>query len=359
MKFSYPYVLFILVGLFGCSKPKPQKTLPPPRVKVTNVQMMTVPLTVKGIGHVTAFNSAEICSQVEGYIVDISYTQGQLVQQGDVLITIDPRLYEATLKSSEGSLLEAKANKAFTKNKKERYSTLVKDQFVSELDYFQYVCNDAEQEGSVIMNEGEVQKNRVNLDFCYIKAPFTGRCSKKLVDLGNLIADPGENLVLLNQITPIYIDFSVPEYELPKILEYQKKGNLDVDVQVSGSDKVFRASLIVVDNQVDQTTGQIPLRAQYENTEESLWPGQYADCALILSQIPNALMVPSEALGIGNNGEYVIVVSSDNTARYIWVKTGVIVDGMVQILSDEIKPNDRIIIEGQINVANGSKVQVL
>jgi multidrug efflux pump subunit AcrA (membrane-fusion protein) len=140
------------VIFYGCSKKPQALEIPLASVKTTNLQTMSVPETIPGIGHVTAFNSAEICAQVEGYIVDISYIQGQLVQKGDLLITIDPRIYQANLKSAQGNLIEAKANKAFSLNKKERYSKLIKDQFVSELDFFQYVCNDKEQDGAVLMN---------------------------------------------------------------------------------------------------------------------------------------------------------------------------------------------------------------
>ncbi|MBM3196434.1 MAG: efflux RND transporter periplasmic adaptor subunit [Chlamydiae bacterium] len=359
MKYKILLHIMPLVLFYGCSKPKPGKQLPTPRVKVTEVKVMPVDITIGGIGHVTAFNSAKICAQVEGYLVDISYTQGQLVQKGDLLITIDPRLYQAELEASQGSLMEAKANKAFSSNKKERYSSLVKDQFVSELDYFQYVCNDQQQDGAIVMNQGEVQKNQVNLDFCYIKAPFSGRCSKKLVDVGNLISDPAQNLMLLNQITPIYIDFSVPEYDFSHIMQMQKKENLDVRIKVPGSNTIVVGKLIVIDNQIDQTTGQIPLRAQYENGEEALWPGQYANCELVLETIQNALMVPVDALGIGAKGKYVIKVDSSNTAKYTWVQTGVQVDKMIQLISNEISAADRVIIQGQINVADGSRVQVL
>jgi multidrug efflux system membrane fusion protein len=359
MRYRYLIPLVSFVIFYGCSKKPQALEIPLASVKTTNLQTMSVPETIPGIGHVTAFNSAEICAQVEGYIVDISYIQGQLVQKGDLLITIDPRIYQANLKSAQGNLIEAKANKAFSLNKKERYSKLIKDQFVSELDFFQYVCNDKEQDGAVLMNEGEVEKNQTDLDFCYIKAPFTGRCSKQLVDLGNLIADPGQNLMTLNQISPIYIDFSVPEYEYARIIRQQKQKNLDVRVTVPGSKETILSELIVIDNQIDQATGQLPLRARYENAEEILWPGQFARCELILRYIPDALVCPIEALGIGVKGKYVIKIDKSNTAKYVWVETGVHIDNLVQLISPELSPGDRIVIDGQINVEDGAKVQII
>ncbi|MFZ4772529.1 MAG: efflux RND transporter periplasmic adaptor subunit, partial [Chlamydiia bacterium] len=319
---------------------------------------MTIPISVIGIGHVTAFNSADIKAQVEGVLMDVSYTEGQLVKMGDTLVTIDPSIYQAQLMDAEGALIEAKAKKAFTLNKQQRYSKLVKDQFVSELNYFEYVTNDEEADGQVIQTEAMVQKNQVTLDYCYIKAPFTGRCSKKLVDIGNLILNGQQTLVTINQISPIYIDFSVPEFELPRIMKYYNQKPLNVKVQVNGSDETWTTSLVVVDNAIDQKTGTIPLRAQYENTEEALWPGQFTRCELVLYEKPNALMVPGQAVSMGRFGYYVVTVDKNNTAKIHWVKTGEHYNDLIEILTDEVKPGDQVIIDGQIMVYDGAKVQV-
>ncbi|NDD98942.1 efflux RND transporter periplasmic adaptor subunit [bacterium] len=354
-RYLIPLISFFIFN--GCAKKGGAYRPPVPKVRLATLETMTVPEIIPGIGHVRAFNSAQICAQVTGYLVKISYTQGQLVQKGDLLITIDPRIYQAGLKTAQGNLLESKANKAFAQNKKERYASLIKDQFVSELDFFQYVCNDKEQDGFVLMKEGEVDKSQTNLDFCYIKAPFSGRCSKQIKDTGNLIANPGENLMTLNQITPIYIDFSVPEYEYSRIMRRQKEHNLEVRVNVPGSTGTAISKLIVVDNQIDQTTGQLPLRAQYENTEEMLWPGQFARCELVLQEIPDALMCPIAALGIGTKGKFVIKVDPSNHATYVWVETGVSKEGFIQLISPDLAPGDRIVIDGQINVEDGAIVQ--
>lgn len=354
-RYLIPLISFFIFN--GCAKTSSPYRPPVARVKLATLETMNVPEVIPGIGHVRAFNSAQICAQVTGYLVKISYVQGQLVKKGDLLITIDPRLYQANLKSAQGNLAESKASKAFAQNKKDRYASLIKDQFVSELNFFEFVCNDKMQDGAVLMKQGEVDKTQTNLDFCYITAPFSGRCSKQIKDTGNLIANPGENLMTLNQVTPIYIDFSVPEYEYARIMRMQKENNLDVKVTVPGSTESVLSKLIVIDNQIDQTTGQLPLRAQYENTEERLWPGQFARCELILQNIPNALMCPISALGVGIKGKFVIKVDPSNVARYIWVDTGVHKEGFVQLISPELAPGDKIVIDGQINVKDGALVE--
>ncbi len=351
------YTLLFLVTACG----KKPTTPPPivPKVKVAPVTVMTIPIVIEGIGHVTAYNSADIKAQVEGVLMEVSYQEGQLVEQGSTLVTIDPSIYQAQLMDAEGALVEARAKKSFAQNKEDRYSKLVKDQFVSQLNYFEYVTNNEEADGQVLQSEAMVQKNKVTLDYCYIKAPFTGRCSKKLVDVGNLILNGQQTLVTINQISPIYIDFSVPEFELPRIMKYYKQGPLNVNVQVNGSDESWVTNLVVVDNAIKEKTGTIPLRAQYANTEEALWPGQFARCQLVLTQKPNTLMVPAEAISMGRFGPYVVTVDKNHIAKIHWVKTGEQLKDLIEILSEEIKPTDQVVTDGQIMVFDGAKVQIL
>lgn len=358
MRFSV-YVLSAFCLLFvSCGKKKEVKK-PPPKVYAAHAAKKTVPYYLEGIGHVRAYNSANIQSQVEGYLEGIHYTQGKDVNKGDILITIDPDNYKAKLEESEGELEQSKAQLRFAEEKVIRFTKLVEDDYVSKLNYDEYVSNFQALLGTVKRNQGSVDNARTNLDYCYIKAPFTGRVGKKLVDIGNLVQNDGSTLLIVNQIQPIYVDFSLPEKQLTRILKKQSKENLEVKVHIPEVEVVEEiGKLIVVSNSVDETTGMVPLRAEFKNEDELLWPGQFAKVRLILRDVEDAILVPEEAINLGQKGMYVEVIEADNIAKFKYVEVGETYGDLV-VIEKGIEEGELVITTGQIQVKPNSPVNVV
>lgn len=357
MKILY-CIITVLYLTSSCSKNKEELMKPLTRVDIAEVQESTIPIFLEGIGHVRAFNYAEIKSQVEGELFQIHYDQGKDVEEGELLLTIDPRPYKAKLQEAEGMLLESKANLRFAEEKVSRYTKLVKEEYVSKLDYDEYVTNVEALLATIKKNEGTVADAKVNLEYCYIRAPFFGRVGKKLVDKGNLIANDGSTLVTLNQIQPIYVDFSLPEKELTRILKKQKIQDLAVKVYIPEIDPLEEeGKLIVIDNSVDPSTGMIPLRAQFSNEQGLLWPGQFAKVRLILREKEQALVAPEQAINLGQKGYFAMVVDSDNKIEIQAVQVGEKINGVWEILGG-LNKGDKVVTNGQINVRVGQEVEV-
>ncbi len=348
----------VLCLMTGCNHEQPRSVKPLTRVEVASVQESAIPIFLEGIGHVRAFNYAEIKSQVEGELFQVQYEQGKDVEEGELLLTIDPRPYQAKLQEAEGMLLESKANLRFAEEKVGRFAKLVKEDYVSKLDYDEYVTNVEALMATVKKNEGTLADAKVNLDYCYIRAPFSGRVGKKLVDKGNLIANDGATLVTLNQIQPIYVDFSLPEKELTRILKRQHLGELVVKVCIPEVEPLQEEGrLIVIDNRVDPSTGMIPLRAQFTNENKLLWPGQFAKVRLILKEKEKALLVPEEGVNLGQKGYFVMVLDSNNHVEIRSIKLGEKINEIWEV-TQGLSKGDRVIINGQINVLPGQEVEV-
>lgn len=352
-------VLITLVILSGCSTPKHEAIKSLVKVETAEVIETTIPLFLEGIGHVRAFNSVDIKSQVEGELVGVHYEQGQVVQEGDLLITIDPRPYKAQLHQAEGLLLETKANLRFAEEKVMRYTKLVQEDYVSKLDYDQYVTSVEALLASVKKNEGALDDAKVNLSYCYIHAPFQGRVGRRLIDKGNLIANDGKALTTLDQMQPIYVDFSLPEKQLTRILLKQSKGDLKICVMIPEVNPVEeKGELVVIDNRVDPATGMIPLRAQFLNSRGLLWPGQFAKVRLILEEKAHAKLIPEEGINIGQKGYFALVLDENQQVSVRPLVLGERISGICEV-KEGLKKGDIVITQGQINVKVGDHVEVI
>jgi len=359
MKF-YCAIALCLCWICGCNKEEKAPLHSAPKVEACKVEESTIALFLEGIGHVRAYNYAEIKSQVEGELFQVHYEQGEEVEAGELLITIDPRPYLAKVQEAEGMLLESKANLQFAEEKVLRYTKLVKEEYVSKLDYDQYVTDVEALLASIKKNEGALADAKVNLDYCYIRAPFSGRVGKRLVDKGNLIANDGSALLTLNQIQPIYVDFSLPEKYLTRILLRQReKKNLVVRVHIPEVATVEEEGvLVVIDNKVDPSTGMIGLRAEFSNACKLLWPGLFTKVRLILEEKPQAVLAPEEGINLSQKGYFALVIDSSDVAVSRPVKVGEQIDGIWEIL-EGLKPGDRIITKGQLNVRVGEAVHIV
>lgn len=351
--------LLVLLMTCSCAKKTAAPAAPPTfPVKMETVTQKEVPIYIEALGHVDSITSIQIKSRIEGEITGIFFTQGQDVKKGDLLFTIDPQLYEAALKAAQGTLEENLANLAIAKEKLKRFGPLTKDQYYSQIDYETLQANAAAIAGLVEQNLAQVQSAKINLSYCWIYAPIDGKMGILQVDYGNLVRDDGTNLVTLNQMEPIFVTFSIPEFQLPSVQKYNKKDNLIVlGAYNDFTSDVFAGTLSIVDNSVDENTGMIKMRATFSNDERPLWPGQFVRVRLVLYTMPDAVVVPFTSLQFTQAGPVLFVVKSDNTVEQRAVELGQRNDSQIIVLQG-VTPGETIVTEGQLNLHAGAKVQM-
>jgi multidrug efflux system membrane fusion protein len=341
--------LIILILILGCSK-KQSQINSPPRVKVNQVIQKTIPLKIDAIGHFVAYNSADIKAQVEGQLMDVHFVEGSVVEAGSTLFTIDPRTYENTLDEAMAQLEESKANLIYSMQQLNMYKGLVSDDYVSPLKFLEYKTENSISEAEVLKNEAAVRKAAINLDYCFIKAPFTGITSKRFIDVGNLIVNNGEPMVTIKQIDPIYVDFSIPERDFIRLMKEQTKEQRDLLITFPDEPGTpFLGKLVLIENEIDQYTGMIPLRGELKNHENLFWPGQFVRVQVILRYEENALLVPENAVNIGQKGRYALVIGEDNIAEYRSLEIGEQIGDLIQV-KNGLKAGEKVVIEGQLNV---------
>jgi multidrug efflux system membrane fusion protein len=351
------YILSLAL-LLACSKP----IAPPPPVAVATAcpAVCDVPLFFDYVGHVTAYNTVSIVPQVQGYLTNLYFEQGQDVKEGDLLALIDVRPYEASLAQAQAQLAQTIAELRYSEDAVERYSKLVQDDFVSQLDFDNYVTNVLSNEAIVKQNLAQIETAKLNLSYCYMKAPMDAVAGIYQVNVGNFIPAGNSNpIVTLNQIQPIYVQFTIPEDDLPRIQELQKQSSLAVRAFVEGEEnKHHDGQLTLINNQVNEQTGSVVLEGTFANEDKSLWPGQFASVRTFLGTQKNAIVIPNQAVQIGQHGPYVFVIKEDMTGEMRPVKLGEKISEYVVVLSG-LSTDDVIVTEGQVNIIPGvSKVTI-
>jgi|JI9StandDraft_1071089.scaffolds.fasta_scaffold33945_2 multidrug efflux system membrane fusion protein len=354
-------LLLLCLLTVSCEKKTPPRERPLPLVKVETVISETIPITLESIGHVRPYYLAEIKAQVEGVLLETPFKQGDFVEEDDVLFVIDPSVYLAKRDQALADRERYEAQIIYAQEKVERYHALLKDSFVSTLDFIQYATELKTTLADLHRSEATLKLAETYLEYCTVKAPFSGRVGQRLVDKGNLIVNDGKTLLVLNKIDPIYIDFSIPEREFLKLQKYQRQTANGLTIKTffpDYPDYPFTAKLIVIDNMINKETGMIPLRAEIHNKEELFWPGQFVRIKVVLFEEKNALMIPSSAVNIGQKGIYAFVVRKDNIAEYRALELGeTLPNDTVQVLKGVAK-DERVITRGQINVVPNQRVTI-
>lgn len=340
-------------ALAGGQKPAAQ---PPVPVTVGTVVKKTVPVQIEAVGKVEPLSSVDILARVGGQLTGVHFTEGQEVKKGQLLFTLDPRPYQATLAQAQAALARDKAQAANSAADLKRYGDLVQKEYVTREQYDQIAANSASLGATVQADQAAVEAARLQLSYCRIYAPLTGRTGSLLVHQGNLVkANDTQPLVVIHQIQPIYVSFSVPQANLPDISRYRAAGSLDVEAapgeQTEGAQQ---GTLTFVDNQIDPTTGTILLKATFPNAERSLWPGQFTKVRLVLSR-EEAVVVPSQAVQTGQQGQYVYVVKGDQTVESRPVQVARTVGGDAVVASG-LAPGETVVTDGQLRLAPGAKV---
>jgi multidrug efflux system membrane fusion protein len=342
----------------GKSDAPPQA--PPVPVTAGKVIKKTVPVAVKTIGNVEAYSSVSIKARVGGELKQVHFQEGQEVKKGDLLFTIDPRPYQAALKEAQAKLARDQALLKKAQDDTRRYAELIKADLISREQHDQVMANAQALGATVQADEAQVEHARLQVGYCYIQAPITGRTGSFLINQGNLIkADDDKNsIVVIHQIQPIYVSLAVPERHFPEIKAAMAKETLAVTAVIVGEEsQPVQGSLTFVDNRVDPTTGTIKLKATFANQGKRLWPGQFVEVSLGLASQPDALVVPARAVQTGQGEQFVYVVKSDLTVEYRAVGVERLMDGEA-VIKHGLAAGEQVVTDGQLRLAPGARVEI-
>jgi multidrug efflux system membrane fusion protein len=346
---------FLLHYLNKPKGPPPQVAIPVTEGKVETKDM---PVYVRGIGTVQAFNTVAIKSRVDGQITQVLFDEGQEVKAGDPLFQIDPRPYQAALEQAEGGLAKDQAQLGGAQLDLERYGKLVGPGYQTRQSFDDQRATVGQVQGSAKADQGLIDASKLNIEYASIRSPITGRTGARLVDIGNLIqASQGTNLVTVTQMKPIYVSFTIPQDALDQLLQNQAKGQLAVIAYASDDKTVLgEGKLTLIDNQVDTTTGTVRLKGTFANDDERLWPGEFVNARVVVSTRKNALVVPSQTVMQGSNGYYTYTIQPDGTAKRQVVKVAATQDGLT-VVETGLNAGDNVIVEGQYRLTDGSKIK--
>lgn len=350
----------LLVGSCNDRKPPPSQTpsVAPIPVLAAPVEQKTMPVQVGTIGTVAASATVMVRSRVGGTLQEVHFSEGEEVQKDQLLFLIDPRPFEQILRQAEALLARDQALLEKAEADLKRFSELVRQDFVTQEEFDQAKASVASLRAAVEGDRASVEKARLDLSYCTIFSPLSGRTGDLLVDRGNLVKANDDPLVVIHQIVPVEVRFAVPERFLPEIRARLSQGSLKVEA-LSRTDNVRPAlgSLFFVDNKVDTQTGTVLLKASFPNEDRSLWPGQFVDVLLTLGEQPGAIVVPSEAVQTSQQGPFVFVVRDDGTAEARPVE----IDRVAReetILSGGVLPGERVVTDGQLRLSPGARVEV-
>jgi len=353
--FMFLVIAFVSACADSKAKQSAQRVVP---VKMGDVIQQNVPLQINAIGNVEAYNTVSVKALVGGEIVDVHFREGQDVRQGDLLFQIDPRPYEAALKQAEGALARDIAQAKNAEEQAKRYEILVQKDYVSRDQYDQLRANAEALSAAVQADKANVETARLQLAYCTIKSPIDGRVGSVLINKGNVVKANDVAMVTINKIIPIYVTLSVPEQNLSEIKKYMAEGPLKVEALIPGDEKrPVQGMLTFVNNAVDTTTGTIQLKATFENKDRRLWPGQFVNSVVTLTTQRNAVVIPSAALQAGQQGQYVFVVKPDFTveSRPVVIARS---SGEIAVVAQGVKPGEKVVTDGQLNLIPGSRVEV-
>lgn len=353
------FLTFMVISILcACGGEQPEQTKSAAPVRVAEARRSAISRNLHAVGNVRASATVGIVPRVAGEILAVRFTEGQEVKAGQPLIQIDPRPYEAVLREKRGQLAKSEAQLAKSLDDRRRYGKLATSGYVSREAYEQTATDAAAMRATVQSDKAAVESAALDLAYCTISAPISGRIGMLNVDKGNMVKS-GDNspIVQIDTIAPCYISFSVPEGNLAAILEHLKKGAIPIMATPTGG-LPENGELTLVDNTVDTKTGTIKLRGVFQNSDRHLWPGQFVEISIPLGEVENALVIPSRALQSGRDESYVYVVDDEGRAQY--KKVGVLFESSGKsAVSGDLEPGEKVVVEGQVRLAPGVPVNIL
>ncbi|MBI3605962.1 MAG: efflux RND transporter periplasmic adaptor subunit [Nitrospirae bacterium] len=357
-------IIFLIFS--NCSNPTtgqpagkgPKGGTPPVPVVTGRAIQKSVPVEIRAIGNGQAYSVVNVKAQVGGTLTRVSFKEGQFVKKGDLLFTLDSRPFEVQLKQVEANLARDRAQAENARREAIRYKELVTNGYVAQEQYEQIHANSETLDATVLADEAAVENAKLQLEYCFIRSSIDGITGNLLVHEGNVVKANDLSLVVINQVRPIFVSFSVPGQYLPDIRKYMASGSLKVEAAVPGKEaSPAVGELAFVDNSVDLQTGTIQLKGLFFNQNKALWPGQFINVKLTVAKQDNRVVVPSQAVQTGQAGPFIFVVKPDLTVEPRPVTVGKIMENET-VIEKGILPEDQVVTDGQLRLIPGSKVEI-
>jgi membrane fusion protein, multidrug efflux system len=360
LSFSIMITFMAFLFVAGCSTGEKSNQRPPVPVPVTIAVAAekNVPQILKTIGSIEASQTVSIRARIGGALTKVAITEGRDVKQGDLLFMIDSRPYQQAMEAALANLARDQAQLANAEKEVQRYTELMKDEYVTKQQYDQVNTAAEVLRNTVRSDEAAVETARLNLKYCNIVAPVAGRTGVITVHEGDQIKADDVEMVAINQITPVQVSFSLPEQHLSAIRTYASVGSLPVEARFPNDPgKPSAGKLSFINNAVDPATRTILLKATFPNTDKRLWPGQFVNVILTLTVRPRAVVIPSRAIQMGQQGTFVFVVKPDFTVESRPISPGQEIDGAT-IIDKGLQAGEKVVTDGQLRLIPGSKVQI-
>jgi membrane fusion protein, multidrug efflux system len=326
-------------------------------VAVATVERQDVPVYLTGLGSVTAYYTSNIKSRVDGQIMRVNFQEGQFVKEGDLLIEIDARPYQVQEEQMQAQLFKDQASLRDAKLNLDRYTTLIPSGSIAQQQVDTQKSLVDQLDGQVRTDQAQIDNAKLQIVYCHITAPFTGRVGLRQVDPGNIVHAADTNpMLVLTQLQPIAVIFTLPEDVLPMVSQHMKKGTLEVDAfSRDNQTKLETGKLQTIDNQIDPTTGTAKLKAVFDNKDNQLWPNQFVNANLLLETRKNSTVVPAAAVLRGPQGTYVYAMNADKTVEDKPV-TVALTQGTTSVITSGLNPGDVVVTDGQDKLQRGSRV---
>lgn len=355
---------FFCASLLGCSsvdsKQQKAQAAGPHAVSVATAQVKRedVPVYLVGLGSATAFYTANIKSRVDGQIMRVNFQEGQIVKEGDLLIVIDPRPYQVQLEQMQAQLFKDRASLRDAKLNLDRYTTLIPSGSIAQQQVDTQQSTVDQLEGQVRTDQAQIDNAKLQIVYCNITAPFTGRVGLRQVDPGNIVHATDTNpMLILTQLQPIAVIFTLPEDQLPAVAQHMKNATLKVEAYSRDNQtKLATGKLLTIDNQIDQSTGTAKLKAVFDNKDNQLWPNQFVNADLLLETRKNSTVVPTAAIQRGPQGAFVYTVNPDKTVEARTVDIA-LTQGNTTVVNSGLTPGDVVVSDGQDKLQTGSRIE--
>ncbi|HEY7247649.1 MAG TPA: efflux RND transporter periplasmic adaptor subunit [Xanthobacteraceae bacterium] len=317
-----------------------------------------VPIILRGLGNVTAFNTVAVRTRVTGNIIRINFTEGQEVKAGDLLIEIDARPFQAVLDQANATLAKDEASLKNAQTDLARYAQLLQKNYAPEQQYATQQATVEQDEATIKNDQAAIDAAKLNVEYASIRSPIDGIVGIRQVDVGNLVQANSQTLLVITQIKPIFVIFSLPEADIPRIRSAMTDRKLAVQAYDPTDQKqISKGVLNLIDNQVDQATGTVKLKAEFTNSDAALWPGQFVNAHLVLEVVPDGVTVPAAAVQTGPNGHFVYVVRSDGTADLRTV-TVIQTENERSLIGSGVTAGEQVVTAGWFRLTPGAKVTV-
>jgi multidrug efflux system membrane fusion protein len=349
----------MLAGCSSQSTKSAKANAPPPPVPVgvAAVKQGDFNVYITGLGSVQAFNTVSLKTRIDGQIMQVNFREGQDVRAGDLLMVIDPRPYQVALDQAKANLAKDEAQLTNAKAQYERNKVLYEQGVIAKQDLDTLEASFGTYEGTIGADKAAIENAQLNLTYCYIKSPVNGRVGLRQVDPGNYVtAAGGTSMLVVTQLHPISLVFTIPEDQLQQVARRMKQGTLEVDAYSRDDQtKLASGTLLTINNQIDQTTGTVQLKATFDNPDNALWPNQFVNAHLLLETRKNAITAPASAMQRGPDGTFTYVVDSNNTVQMRPVQLA-LTQGSTVVIASGLQSGERVVTDGQEKLQAGMKV---